>query len=631
MAFHTPPRQQQGLYRYDPATLKQQGPSRLFPHAGEDGMLRYILTKLSRDLLDQGKLSQPWSLLLQQVEANLDRLNQAWYFVATQLVDLKVFQSGWFNLDLPPDEQFNASFVQQRKAMIAALQEAKAASEKLTQGKEARSQFYNALERHGRSRPITLQIHQREGGLSDREFARQRVAGQNPMMLRQVQPADQPLLQSWAEQKTMLQDNSINLVQAAAEHRLFLADYPLLENLSPADLQPGRYVGSPIALFYQSSTGLEPCLIQLEPGRVVTPELDGEADAWMQAKLFVQVADVTYHELISHLCHTHLAMEAFAIATPRQLPINHPMYRLLRPHFQFLLAINTRGNEILLGPGAAIDNLMAPTRAASLSLMNKAYREREFQDYALPTNLKQRGVGAEFLPEFPYRDDALLLWEAIAHYVSQYLQQYYTNDAAVHQDAYLQAWAAELGTAINSRPLAEFPQVPTWLPPELAVQAELDLQHRPGYPRIPGFPTELTRLSELIKIATQIIFTCGPQHAAVNFSQFDYVGYTPNAPLSAYCRPESCRSLEQLLPSTQKDLGQIELSFALSGIRWGTLGSSELMAFRDTGDRQILAQFQADLVQIEAKIGDRNRQRLADSGVAYPYLLPSRIPNSINI
>lgn len=74
----------------------------------------------------------------------------------------------------------------------------------------------------------------------------------------------------------------------------------------------------------------------------------------MRAKLYFQVADITHQELIDHLCYTHLILEAFAIATPRQLPENHPLYRLLRPHFQFLLAINGRVEPVLLGEDAAI-------------------------------------------------------------------------------------------------------------------------------------------------------------------------------------------------------------------------------------------------------------------------------------
>ena len=141
----------------------------------------------------------------------------------------------------------------------------------------------------------------------------------------------------------------------------------------------------------------------------------------------------------------------------------------------------------------------------------------------------------------------------------------------------------------------------------------------------------LTSLQQLIDIVTQVIFTCGPQHAAVNFSQFDYVGYTPNAPLSLYSRPDTASSVQQLLPAADQDLAQMELAFALSGIRWGHLGSTELCQFADQGDRQALEHFQADLADIEIKINARNQQRLATSGVEYPYLLPSRIPNSINI
>ena len=399
MGFHVSPTESQGHYRYDPTALDQQGPARLFPHAGEDGVLRYVFTQLRHNLLAQGQLSEPWSLLLHQLEHGTQTLDQLWAQFATLLVDFKLLQSGWFNDHLPPNEQFSAAFVVERRAMTAVLLAAKTAA-KLHAGTAARrSQFYQVLEDLGRVRPVVSEIHGRDGGLSDREFARQRLAGQNPMALRQVQSSDQALLQTWAEHAQAEQANAVDLVQAAAEKRLFIAAYPLLQNLTPADLQLGRYVGSPIAVFCQTEMGLEPVLIQVEKGRFATPAT--EPDRWMQAKLCVQTADVTYHELIVHLCDTHLAMEAFAIATPRQLPATHPVYRLLRPHFRFLLAINTRGNIILLGEGAAIDKLMAPTREASLAIINQAYRERSFQDYALPTVIAQRGIESAVLPEFP--------------------------------------------------------------------------------------------------------------------------------------------------------------------------------------------------------------------------------------
>ena len=122
-----------------------------------------------------------------------------------------------------------------------------------------------------------------------------------------------------------------------------------------------------------------------------------------------------------------------------------------------------------------------------------------------------------------------------------------------------------------------------------------------------------------------------PQHAALNFSQFDYMTYVPNAPLSNYSYPDTPASLEDFLPPTDKDLLQMQVTTALTGIHWGRFGSSDLIQFHHKGDRQILAQFQNDLSLIESTIKGRNQQRFTDSGVEYPYLLPSRIPNSINI
>ncbi|MDF5720515.1 MAG: lipoxygenase family protein [Rhizonema sp. PD37] len=644
--------EEQGQFRYDPGSLEKKGPARLFPHAGEDGAIYYILDKLRQNLLEQGKLSQPWSLLLQQLDNAIHTCDEKWGELSTFLVDLKIFQSGWFNFTLPANEQFDPSYVRERRKIILKLLGAKNAAEAVEHRhdlseaairKQQRLEFYHKLENKKQAaalannhvslqHPVVSRIHEREGGLSDREFARQRLAGQNPMVVRRLMSDDRGMLSAWAAQSYSLADGTkVDLVESATAKRLFVADYPILQNLNTLDLQPGRYLGSPIALFYSSSRGLEPILIELEKGKVVTPSKNGVAvDDWMRAKLSVQTADVTHHELITHLCYTHLSMEAFAIATSRHLPYNHPLFQLIHPHFQFLLAINTRGNNLLLGEGSAIEKLLATTREVSLDLMNIAYRERPFSEYSLLNNIKSRSIEQEFIPDFPYRDDALLLWESIHNYTKHYLQRYYPDDRAVQQDSYLRSWVEELGTPLASHPKTEFAQPPNWFPRELVVQAGMEVENLPDYPRVPNFG-KITSLQQLIDIATTLIFTSGPQHAAVNFSQFDYVAYVPNAPLALYSRPDTPATLEELLPPANQDLGQMELTFALSGIRYGQLGSSDLIQFADRGDQQILAQFQNELKIIEARINARNHERLADTGVEYPYLLPSCIPNSINI
>lgn len=628
--------EQQGYYRYNPSGLEQRGAARLFPFTGEDGSIRYILTKLSQNLVKQGKLSAPWSLLLTELERKVSKLEEDWLNIATLLADCEVLQSGWFNFDLPPHEQFNSGYLQERKKLLKRFCAAKIAISKLDknlsvsqQNQEQRKLFFAAFTQvDGTNPPIMSVIHERDGGLSDHEFARQRLAGANPTVIRRIQATDQGLIQSLATQVYKLANNgNVDLIKAAGENRLFVADYPLLKDLQVTDLQLGKYVGSPTALFYRTEQGLESILIEVEKGRVVTPAISGgEADDWLRAKLYVQTADATHHQLIAHGTYTHLAMEALAIATPRQLPYNHPVYQLLSPHFQFLIAINHRENSIL----SAVDNLIAPTLQTAKRLMSKAYREKSFWYYSLLNDIDLRGIESKFLPDFPYRDDSLLLWEAIAKYVTRFLQLYYPDDKAVQQDPFLQAWAEELAAPLNTRPKSDFPQVPAWLPQELVAESGIVPQELLAYPRIPGF-TKIGSLQQLIDIATITIFTCGPQHAALNFSQFDYFSYVPNAPFANYSRPNTPVSLEEFLPPKDKDLLQMQLTSALSGIHWGRLGSSDLIQFSQKSDRQILAQFQNDLSLIESTIKGRNQQRFTDSGVEYPYLLPSRIPNSINI
>jgi arachidonate 15-lipoxygenase len=79
--------EQQGYYRYDPNNLDQKGYARLFPYTGEDGVIRYILTKLRENLVEQEKLSQPWTLLLTELDKKAEELQEKWFNISTLLVD----------------------------------------------------------------------------------------------------------------------------------------------------------------------------------------------------------------------------------------------------------------------------------------------------------------------------------------------------------------------------------------------------------------------------------------------------------------------------------------------------------------------------------------------------------------
>nr|KAG5708513.1 hypothetical protein BaRGS_026240 [Batillaria attramentaria] len=60
------------------------------------------------------------------------------------------------------------------------------------------------------------------------------------------------------------------------------------------------------------------------------------------------LAESNHHETTTHLMLTHLLMESFCLATHRHLDVSHPVFRLLWPHFHFLMAINAVADKTLL-------------------------------------------------------------------------------------------------------------------------------------------------------------------------------------------------------------------------------------------------------------------------------------------
>ena len=79
---------------------------------------------------------------------------------------------------------------------------------------------------------------------------------------------------------------------------------------------------------------------------------------WLLAKMFYNNAEAQQHQSCTHLGFTHLLMEGVVICTHRHLSPSHPLFRLLAPHFLYLIAINSRGLEKLISPGGWVDKGM---------------------------------------------------------------------------------------------------------------------------------------------------------------------------------------------------------------------------------------------------------------------------------
>ena len=457
----------------------------------------------------------------------------------------------------------------------------------------------------------------------DRVFAAQRVAGSNPLVIEKIKtlPDNFPVTDKQFRAAIGKEDSLNN---AGEEGRLYLADYAVLGNLKPSDFpKDQKYLSLPLALFAvpKGSDSLLPVAIQCgqHPGPsnpIFTPPPSGTPQSqkwsWLIAKTIVQVADGNYHELISHLGRTHLLIEPFAIATERQLAPNHPLNVLLRPHFEGTLFINQSALEGLVNKGGTVDKVMIGTLESSLDLTAKGVQGYPFgfNDAMVPKTFISRGVNdAQQLPDYPYRDDALLIWGAIHQWVEDYLALYYLDDEAVVQDEELQNWLAELisdqgGKVVNIGETS--PDDPT---PRIRTRAYLE---------------------DAIAL---IIFTASAQHAAVNFPQATYMTYAPNMPLAAYepaptsAKGASSKDYLALLPPLEQAESQMNMTYPLGSLYYTRLGDYGQHYFIDSRVGKPLEKFQYRLREIEIEIDERNACR----PTAYSFLHPANIPQSINI
>lgn len=448
----------------------------------------------------------------------------------------------------------------------------------------------------------------------DDVFGRLRVAGPNPMAIERARAG-------WNDHFPVTSDMfrgvagfaEDDLATAEAQHRLYLVDYKRLIGVEGGD-NDGRqkFSYAPKALFAipvdRSDGDLRPIAIQCQqepdPEALFTPE---HGAAWEMAKTVVNIADTNQHGFVAHLAHTHLMVEPFILATPRQLSNRHPLHRLLMPHLEATAFINFVATELLLAPLGSVDELFCGTLEASSQVAVAATRD-DFNDLMLPHDLAARGVESPEL-DFPFRDDASVVWGAIREWVEGYLSVYYASDDDVAHDVELAAWAQELVSEHGGR--------------------------------IRGFGEngagEIATREYLYRACTMLIFTASAQHAAVNTPQRSIMAYAPILPMGGYApAPRASESYDEadhvrFFPPLETARKQVRELCILGGVRYKRLGEYGNGHFGDERVHAALEDFRRRLERIESDIEQRGRADKAAGRVPYLTLLPSAIPMSIVI
>ncbi|XP_015718532.1 hydroperoxide isomerase ALOXE3-like [Coturnix japonica] len=441
----------------------------------------------------------------------------------------------------------------------------------------------------------------------DAFFGYQFLNGNNPIVIRNclVLPEKFPVTQEMVADSL---GKDTTLSKEMKEGHIFIVDYELLQGI-PAGTIHGRqqYVAAPLCLLHQDASGhLRPIAIQLSqmpgPSSPIFLPSDDEWD-WLLAKTWVRNADFYSHQVITHLLRTHLFGEVFAVATLRQLPTCHPLFKLLIPHFRFTLHINTLARTVLINPGGVIDKGSGVTHEGLLLILRRGMEKVTYTSLCLPEDIKARGVS--FIPNYHYRDDGMRLWEAINRFVSGIVAFYYTDNAAVQSDMELQAWVMDIFTnGFLGRTSS-------------------------------GMPSSLKTVAELNKFLTMVMFTCSAQHAAVNNGQYDLGAYLPNAPSSMRHPPpeEKGKAFLQHFLDTVPEVDTtanilvalILLSSRLEDIK--LLGHYPEERFTEAEPRRLIRTFQRELEDIHDHIEERNYR----AELRYNYMNPQEIENSISI
>ncbi|KAI8528010.1 hypothetical protein RHMOL_Rhmol12G0118400 [Rhododendron molle] len=480
--------------------------------------------------------------------------------------------------------------------------------------------------------------------LRDNEFARQMLAGVNPVGIELLR--EFPLLSKL--------DPAVYGPPESAITKDLIEQELLQHGMSVDEMNslPGRKAYASRTIFVYTRTGfLRPIAIELSlpptssPGnkRVYTHGHDNTTHwIWKLAKAHVCSNDAGVHQLVNHWLRTHACMETYIIATHRQLSSMHPVYKLLHPHMRYTLEINALARQSLINGGGIIEACFSPGKY-SMEISSAAYKSMwRFDMEALPADLIRRGMAVEdpsmpcgiklVIEDYPYAADGLLIWSAIKDLVESYVRHFYSEPNSVTSDIELQSWWNEIKN-----------------------KGHYDKRNEPWWPK-------LNTKEDLSGILTTMIWIASGQHAAINFGQYPFGGYVPN-------RPTIMRRLipQEDEPEYEKFMQNPQQTF-LSSLPT-QLQATKVMAVQDTlsthspdeeylgqvhnlqgqriNDHEVLKlfeKFSSKLEEIEKTIHGRNKdsclRNRSGAGIPpYELLLPSSgpgvtgrgVPNSVSI
>lgn len=459
----------------------------------------------------------------------------------------------------------------------------------------------------------------------DEEFGRQMLCGSNALQIRKLSKVT-----DWATRvpEYLLEGKTVE--DAVTGGKIFQITMDELEGVphggkhskTLTGTQQTWYVVLADCLLYLKDNGkLVPVLIRLEnrndgepetwwspPESTITDPNHPKNLSWLYAKMWFRCADVNLYSLVTHFARGHAVNEVFAVACYRNLPNAHPIFRLLQPHLQGLIAVNVQARAVLVNPGRNVLSMFLSSGDNLLIVLDNYFRKFSYEDLIVPKYFESRGT--EAIPEYFFREDISAYWTILSEYVGEMVSLSYTCDEQVASDEELQNVFKDI----------------------------VDNGFR-GFENGAGFPREIKDIPSLVEFLTVVILNISVFHSSVNFQTFTSYAFPPNAPTCISGRPprqDQQVTMEQIL----KTLPLLEIAFFVMNVSYNLgqyspverfyLGSPEDNRQGMLGDNMAVAPQQEDCIRrmedrmrvFARRVYERNEGRFLKYDVMSPINTP---------
>nr|BAK20442.1 lipoxygenase [Actineria villosa] len=461
---------------------------------------------------------------------------------------------------------------------------------------------------------------------SDKYFAEQRLAGTNPMTLQKI-TIDSEYGMPFQELKKLINPkfewtvalnralpeviDSPGVIEAIKKGRLYVLYHPFAKYLNTlpdlTDDDPRRQMWkqpAPVAIFASKLSGttreLVPVAIQMDANLdspIYSPQ---DGDNWMLAKLNMQLTDLGNSQMVEHLTKVHFVTESLCLSHERQISERHPLFEMLKYHCRGIFTTNTLAAPELLDERKALHEIFGYGHSGGAQLVRDSAQVLHWDNLQPARNIKIRGLDdEENLPYYPYRDDSELVYGAIKAMVKEFINAFYNKNEDVAEDEEIQRFAYEISAD--------------------------------GDGMIRGFPSKITRKSSLIETITRMIWIATAQHSVVGYPVADYATYVPNVSTKLY---DVYGIPPNVFDSARLNARKTASASTVIFFKIGTFRYDKIFDYadklQDSKAKEIVSAHKLKLDKdVQQELEKRNKERLDEGHLTYPYLLPKWITNGV--